>query len=161
MKKFKLNRLEKKKLSKQFWLYPRSEDGTSRMAFPARKEEDYLAMKQVVLRSIGDESSTEKTERKLERQELDAEVFVSDQELRNIVNDVYASDYRSSSYETLIRAKKHKGTQVFYFNFINAYNKSKTKDSFLNVCCLATDFAKEKLKKYKTPKGKKSRKGYK
>lgn len=52
---------------------------------------------------------------------MDSEIYVSDEELRQFVNEIFAKEYRSSSYQILLDAKKNKKAKVAYFNFINAY----------------------------------------
>lgn len=59
MKKFKLPRLEKKKLKKELWLYPADENGDSLMAFPSRNQADYEAMKKGIVKRIFDRKSPE------------------------------------------------------------------------------------------------------
>jgi hypothetical protein len=150
MSKFRLPRKEKKKLKKQFWLYARDEKGSSRMAFPAKRKEDYDAMKQGLVKSFFDwRTPEEKEKKKLEFKTLSNEVYVPDQELKNFVNKIFAKNYRISSYDILLEAKNHPVARNAYFNFINAYQKHLEDDSFGNICCLAVDRAKEILKSRK------------
>lgn len=147
MEKFKLSRLEKKKLRKQMWLYPADEKGNSLVAFPHKYKEDYDAMKQDIVKNIFDrKTSDEKSKRKKEHDELDNEIYVSDEELRQYVDDIFAKEYRNSSYNTLLEAKKHLKAKIGYFNFINSYKKHLKEDGFSNVCCMAVDYAKQLLK---------------
>ena len=79
-------------------------------------------------------------------QKINAEAFVTDDELRNFVDDIFAEKYRNSSYKTLIKAKKHTQAVIVYYNFINAYRLSRNDSSYTNICCIAVDRAKELLR---------------
>ena len=110
MDKFKLPRLEKKKLRKQMWFYPADEKGNSLVAFPHKYKADYDAMNQGIVQDLfGRETPEEKENRKKEHEELDNEIYVSDDELRKYVNDIFAKEYRNSSYNILLEAKSLKG----------------------------------------------------
>ena len=56
MKKFRLPRKSKKKLKKDFFTYPKSEKDTYLVAWPYKYEEDYIAYKKGLLRSLKEES---------------------------------------------------------------------------------------------------------
>ena len=64
-KKFRLPRKTKKKLKKDFFTYPKSERNTYLVAWPYKYEEDYIAYKKGILRSLKEESKKRlKDERK-------------------------------------------------------------------------------------------------
>ena len=145
MKKFKLPRKLKKRLKKRIWLYPANEKGNSLMAWPYKYEKDYLAFKQGELRKIGRRN---KAELKEYRKKMNKEVEVLDETLKKYVDDIFAKQYRRSSYDTLIMAKNKKAAIKAYYNFINAYHLYENgEQSFGNICCLAVDYAKELLRK--------------
>lgn len=152
MYKFKLPRLEKKKLRKQMWFYPADEKGNSLMALPHKYKADYDAMNQGIVQNIFDRKTPEEKEKQIkENEELNNEIYVSDEELRQYVDDIFAKAYRNSSYNILLEAKSHSKAKIGYFNFVNSYQKNLKEDSFGNICCLAVDYAKQLLK---TPRSK-------
>ena len=55
MKKFRLPRKTKKKLKKDFFLYPKSEEDTYSVAWPYKDEEDYMAYKKGLLTGMKEE----------------------------------------------------------------------------------------------------------
>lgn len=147
MKKFRLPRKIKKSLKGNLWLYPADEKGNSLMAFPARSQEDYTALKNGIVRNIIDPKNA-KARRKAFREKLDKETIVSDEELRRYVDDIIREDLRASSYNTLIAAKNSPKAINAYHNFVNAYHLyEEGDDSYGNICCMAIDRAKELLKK--------------
>lgn len=123
MDKYRLPRKTKKKVRRGLWLYPPDEKGNSLMASPRHSQEDYDAMKCGVVTNILTRRS--KAERKAEKEKLDKPVEVSNEQLRAFINEIFAEAYRSSSYQTLVKAKKHPNTIVAYYNFINAYYLAK------------------------------------
>ncbi len=147
MQKFRLPRKIKKKLKGKLWLYPADEKGHSLMAWPRELQADYTAIKQGLVRNLMDGRNT-KAKRKEERKKLDKEIIVTDEELTIFVAEIFAEEYRESSYDILIRAKTHPNAIVAYYNFINAYKLNKQgEESYSNICCLAVDEAKDLLKK--------------
>lgn len=147
MKGFRLPRKVKKSLKGNLWLYPADEKGNSLMASPARSQEDYTALKNGTVRNLID-SKGAKARRKASREKLDKETFVSDEELKNYVDDIIREDLRTSSYNTLLAAKNSPKAINAYYNFVNAYQLyEKGQDSYGNTCCMAIDRAKELLKK--------------
>ena len=118
------------------------------MAFPARNQQDYDAVKKKIVSDLF-EDETEKAERKQHNLILNNPILVSDEELRLMVDEIFARKYRTSSYSTLVAAKNNPKAIVAYYNFVNAYNLSKPDDSFANICCLAVDSAKSLLRKYR------------
>lgn len=147
MGQFRLPRKTKKSLKKTMWLYPPDEKGNSVMAWPAKSQEDYTAIKKGTARKF---PSSTKAERKKFRDELDKEIFVSDQVLKTYVDDIIREDLRNSSYNTLVEAKTKPKAVKAYFNFVNAYQLfEKGEESYGNICCMAIDSAKELLKPQK------------
>lgn len=150
MKRFRLPRKIKKSLNGHIWLYPADEKGNSLMAHPTISQEDYTAIKQNIVKNLFDRKNT-REERKEQRAKLNREIIVSDEELRNYIDDIIRKDLRNSSYNTLIEAKNNPKSIIAYYNFINAYHLfEKGEDSFGNICCLSIDLAKDLLKAKKT-----------
>ncbi len=146
MKNFRLPRKLKKKLHGNLFLYPADENGNRLMAFPHRNQEDYNAVKtRIALDIMYNENP--KVERKAYLEKMNKEVIVTDEELRNYVDDIFAFKFRNPSFNTLLKAKNHPKSAVAYYNFVNAYKLSKTEDGYKNICCMAVDKAKELLRK--------------
>lgn len=128
------------------------------MAHPERSQEDYDAVRQGIAESLLQRKGA-KAERQESRKKLDQEVTITNQQLRNYVNDVMREDLRWSSYDTLIRAKSSPSAKIAYYNFVNAYHlMEQGEDSYGNICCLAIDLAKKKLKEARNQKRKKRKK---
>ncbi len=145
MKQFRLPRKIKKSLKKGFWLYPPDEKGNSLMISPAKSQEDFMAVKKGIARDLFDLKESKSRRKKLQEQ-LDKEVIVPDEELKDYVREIIRKDLRNSSYNKLIEAKNNPKAIVAYYNFVNAYHLYKQgDDSFGNICCLAVDKAKELL----------------
>lgn len=150
MQKFRLPRKIKKQLKGQLWLYPADDKGNSLMAWPHKDQKDYAAIKQGIVRNLFDPKNT-KSKRKKEREKLDKEIMVTDEELKIFVDEIFAEKYRNPSYDTLIKAKTNPKAIIAYYNFINAYNLNKKgEESYSNTCCMAVDLAKELLKRKKS-----------
>lgn len=148
-KRFRLPRKVKKHLKGNFWLYPADERGNSLMAFPARYQKDYSAMKKGILRNLMDRKNA-KAKRKAYREKMDKENIVTDEELKIYVDDIFREDIRTSAYNKLIAAQNDPNAIIAYYNFVNAYQLYKAgNDSYGNICCLALDRAEELLKKGK------------
>ena len=144
MHKLRLPRKKKKALKKTMWLYPPDEKGNSLMAWPAKSQGDYTAVKKGIARKFPDST---KAERKKFSAELDKEIYVDDRVLKTYVDDIIREYLRNSSYSALIEAKNNPDAVKAYFNFVNAYQLfEKGKDSYGNICCMAIDSAKERLK---------------
>lgn len=144
MNKFRLPRKTKKKLEHKLWLYPADEIGNRLMANPKHCKEDYDAIKKGIVTNLFDKNNTN-AERKLYRKKMNKEIFVSDEELKIFVDKIFSEKYKTSSYNTLIKAKNNPKAIIAYFNFINAYNLSINEESYENVCCLSVDLAKKLL----------------
>lgn len=145
MKQFRLPRKEKKSLKKVLWLFPPDEKGNSLMARPAKSQDDYTAVKKGIARDLFDLKES-KPRRKRLREQLDKEVIVPDEKLRDYLDEIIREDIRNSSYNKLIAAKNNPKAIIAYYNFVNAYHLYKQgDDSYGNICCLAVDRAKELL----------------
>ena len=128
------------------------------MAHPERSQEDYDALKQGVVQNF---LSKERIKAGIEerRKKLDQEIIIPDQQLKDYVDNVIREDLRWSSYDTLIRAKSNPEARIAYYNFINAYRlMEQGEDSYGNICCMAIDLAKERLKEARLRKRKKQKK---
>jgi hypothetical protein len=142
--KFKLPRRKKKLLKKGFWLYLPDENGDSLSAKPSKYEEDYIALKEGRLRNLFD---INKKRQKEFIHKLDRQISVSDVTLLSYVYEIFAEEFRSSSYEILIRAKNNERLVKAYYNFINAFEEyKKGNDSYGNICGMSVDLAKDLLK---------------
>lgn len=148
MKQFRLPRKVRKSLKRDLWLYPADDRGNSLMAFPTRSQDDYIALKQGIVKNIQDHGDAKtKAERKALKEKLDSEVIVSDEELKRYVDDIVRKDFRVSFYNILVAARDHPKAVVAFYNFVNAYQLyEKGDDSFGNICCLSVDKAKSIMK---------------
>jgi len=153
MKKFRLPRKIKKSLTSEIWLYPADKNGNSTMAFPCRKQEDYAALKQGIIRNLMEEDDS-KEKRKDYWQKLNKEISVSDEKLREYVDDIFRENLHNKAYQVLSDAKNEPKAIIAYYNFINAYQLEEGESSG-NLCCLAFDKAAELLKEEKIRKKKK------
>jgi hypothetical protein len=161
MKRFRLPRKIKKSLKGNLWLYPADEKGNSLMAFPARSQEDYTALKKGIVRNLIDPKNA-KARRKAFKEKLNKEITVSDGELKSYVDDIIREDLRISSYNTLIAARNNPKAIIAYYNFVNAYQLYEEGDeSYGNICCLSLNKAEELLKKRKKNKARTHNKSYK
>lgn len=151
----KLPRLEKKKLKKELWLYPADKNGNSLMAQPEKYKEDYEAMKAGIAQNIKNRNIEKDPELTEALKNIDNEIYVSNEELRQFVNKIFAKDYRASSYQILLDAKKNKKAKVAYFNFINTYYIDKNFGNYSNACCFSVDFAQMILKEVRRKQNKK------
>ncbi len=150
MKKFRLPRKEKKKRKHGFWLYPPDEKGNSLMAWSTKSQEDYDALKSGGLRNLIDLKKRREGARE-QAAKLDLGIYVSDDQLKAYVDDIFREDLRKEALRTFIRAKSSTKTIKAYFNFVNAYQLyEKGEDSYGNICCLALDHAEMLLRKENT-----------
>jgi hypothetical protein len=100
------------------------------------------------LKCIKNQFTHAKAKRKAFREKLDQENGVSDEVLKRYVDDMIREDLRTTSYNTLIAAKKSPGAIIAYYNFVNADQLYQSgKESFGNICCLSLDRAEELLKR--------------
>ncbi|GAA4273733.1 hypothetical protein U6A24_02650 [Aquimarina gracilis] len=159
IKKFRLSRKTKKKLKKGLWLYPSDQKGNSLNARPATNQQDHNAYKRGELRNLFDKRNSRKKSKEF-WSKLNKEILISDQVLKEYVNDIFAEEYRVSSYRILLEAKNSRKAIIAYHNFINAYElQANGESSFSNICCMSVDYAKDLLKEEKLlKKRKKARK---
>jgi len=144
-KLFRLPRKVKKKLKKHIWLYPADEKGKSLMAWPTHSQKDYNALKQGIVRDIMADST--KAKRKQNKKILDKEIIISDEQLKSYVDNLFAKEFRNSSYLTLIEAKITPQAKVAYYNFVNACRLAENgEESYETVCFLSVDYARDLLK---------------
>ena len=143
--KFKIPRKLKKRLKKTIWLYP-SKDGSSLMADPSSNQKDFDAWKNGELKDIIAGIRSRK-HRKEYNEWINKEIYTSDEDLKKMVDDIFAEQYRYNSLEILLKVKEKEHLKKYYFQFINVYNKYKGgEDSHSNTCCQIVDFAKENLR---------------
>ena len=91
MKKFRLARKVKKSLKGKFLLYPPDEKGNRQMAFPAKNQQDYDAVKKKIASDLfGDENN--KAERKQRHEAFDNPVLVTNEELRLMVDEIFCRE---------------------------------------------------------------------
>jgi len=158
MKKFRLPRKEKKSLKRGLWLYPADEKGNSLMASPRRCQKDYNSMKGGILRNIADRKRL-KEGAKEQAAKLDPAIMITDEQLKEYVNDVFRKDLRSSAYNTFKMVKDNPKMISAYYNFVNAYNLyKKGESSYGNICCLSLDKAEDLLREEKRRKYRKKNK---
>lgn len=116
------------------------------MAFPCADQDDYTAVKVGIAK---DRISGRKASRKEYWKKINKQVSVPDEELKIFVDNIFAKRFRDSSYNTLIKAKKHSRAAIAYYNFINTYYLHQAGDGSGNSCCMAVDKAKLLLKRYR------------
>jgi len=131
----KIPRKLKKKIKKHIWLYP-LKDGGYKLASPTKTEEDFIAYLNGELHNIMDGVNNKK-----DKMDIDNEISISDDILKKYVDNIFAEEYRDISYRKLIEAKTN--DIMNYYRFINAYNKSKEVDSYVNICCMIVDDIKK------------------
>ena len=142
MTKFRLPRKIKKKMKGTIWLYPPNEKGSSLMAHPVKYQEDYTAIKKGIVKNILERRKT-KQERKTFFKILDTEKYISDELLKNYVDNSFKEDFRAEFYQILLKAKKNKKAVKYYFHFVNSYEL----DTKSRISALIIDSIKEVLKK--------------
>jgi len=148
VKKFRIPRKLKKRLTKKFLFYPADEKGNSLMASPNNIKEDFEAYQKGILRSLISRKIS--AEKKQLYKELKQEVFVPGEKLFEYVNGIFAKEYRRPSFDILKRAKEHKKAKVTYYEFINAYRLYDAGDKSMgNLCCMIVDDAKRLMNKRK------------
>jgi len=147
-KKFRIPRKLKKKIKTGLYLYPPDMNGNSVMGFPKKNQSDYTAYKQGILKDRFKRTKSQIKQHSIEWSEkYDKVVEVTDEELLEAVNDVFAKEYRESFYNILLRSKRHNVAIIDYYNFINLY-----KDGKYSSCCLVLDSAKDNLRRSKPRK---------
>ena len=145
-RKFRLPRKLKKQLQKGFWLYKPDADGYSLQAHPATSQEDYAAYKQGRLRNIFDPREIKMRRIELKRN-LEPEIYVSDEVLKNYIQDIFREDLRAYAYDIFIKAKSNPTAVKAYFHFINAYQLEVSgNSSYGNICAMALELAEKLLR---------------
>lgn len=144
MKEFRIPRKLKKKL-KGIYLYPPDKNGSSVVAFPLSSQKDYDAVKNGVARNIFDKT---KLEREIESENWNKKyhtpISVSEKKLKNMVDDVFAEEYREEAFRMFKRAKNHDVAILDYYTFINSYNLGET-----NISAMCYDGVERNLMKNK------------
>lgn len=142
MKKFRVNRKDKKKIKKLSMLfYPKDKDGNSLSAHPLSRQRDYDAYKRGELESLMGTKKEQSLRMKEMNLILDKETVMTESELLDAVNDVFAKEYREHSYNSLLRAYNSTNKKKYYYNFVNAYLEAKKgRTSYFNTCCITIDF---------------------
>lgn len=147
MPKFRLPRKTKKKLRDSFFLYPEV-NGGSVMASPYRNQEDYNAYKKGVLRDLFHATKAEQKKSAEEwNRKFATPIEISDIELLEAVNDIFAEQYRMESYTILVRAKHHPIAKKDYYTFVNAWILIKKGEKHENTACLSIYGAKSNLQR--------------
>lgn len=142
MKKFRIPRKLKKKISKKIYLYPPDKDGSSVMGFPSSNENDFKAYKSGLLTS-----PFEMTKKKIKEVRLKYETVyykpceLTDEELTLAVEEVFSKEYRSEALSVLRKSKKHDIAIKDYYTFCNAF---KLKE--FNIACMSIDGAEYSLR---------------
>ena len=138
MRKFRIARREKKKIKRRSIYLIRIDNEYSVMKSPLENQENYDNYKNGILYPLI-KKATKKSVKEY-REKMFSEIYVSDVELREMVNLVFSEEYRDNSYDLLLRAKIDDDNKKNYFAFINAYNLSKTESSsYMNTCCMVID----------------------
>ena len=140
--KFRVPRKKKKKLNGIF-LYPQDEKtGGSLMASPKRYQDDYTAYKQNVLRSMFDKTNAElKAGQDQFKTDFCSPNYMSDEELKIAIDEIFGEEYRDHAYSIFNRAKQHDVAKESYYIFVNAYNMTKAGSDKSLTCCMSLDSA--------------------
>lgn len=134
---FRLPRKIKKKLSKKFLLFPEDEKGNSQLAFPYKYQEHYDAYKQGLLTDLMLIDIPESIDYSIPVQPL------QHQELVELVNFVFAEQYRERAIKYLTFAKDNVKCKKLYNIIVNSWNETKNgKDKSINVCLAYDDILK-------------------
>jgi len=150
IKKFRIPRKTKKKLTGKWLMFPKMDDGSSQMAFPCEQQEHYDAYKKGILTEWFSYSKEEEKQRSIEwDRKYNTPIEISDEELVIAVDEIFAEEYRKWALRILRQAKNHNVAIKCYYNFVNAY---KLDDS--TTACLSTDSAEDYLRRSKLPTNK-------
>ena len=151
--KFRLPRKIKKKLTRKMFFYPSDKDGNSLVGYPTKNQEDYNAYKQGILRQP---FKFTKAERKAKSIAWDKKFRqpceLSDKELVEAVNSVFAQEYREDAINTFRRAKNHPIAIEDYHIFCNAIKHTQNGDDCSITACMLLDGAKDNLMRSKPRK---------
>lgn len=145
---FRLPRKIKKKLSQKVFFYPPNNDGSRLIARPKSSQDDYNAYKTKLLTDIFDETKAERKAKSLIwDMKFKTPVIISSEELLVAVNEIFAEEFRDSSYSLLLRAKEHPIAIEDYYIFVNAWLITKKGDNHANTACMSIDGIIKHLKK--------------
>jgi hypothetical protein len=150
--KFRIPRKEKKKLKKRHFFYPPEKDGSILHAQPHDNQEEYDLYKSG---ELNEPFTVTKKEAKLRQEEFRKKFHkpvddVPESKIIIAVGEIFNENHRFSAITTLLRARFIEDTKVDFYTFMNAYNLTKSGEGdYGNICCMAVDSAKEKLKKQK------------
>jgi len=143
--KLKIPRKLKKKLKKGLWLYPKDENGNSLMASPTESRKDLYAYRKGILRNLNSRFGRRKRINEM-MAKLKPEIYVTDEELKDMVIELSIPESVDEIYNILIEIKEI--DIKLYFEFINAYNLYKGGDnSYGNICFMVFETAKMVIKK--------------
>jgi len=145
IKKFRLPRKIKKKISHKIFLYPKDSRGEMLMAWPLFNQEDYDAVKNGVAKDIAHRTKAQIKADSIKWKEIYHQpIEIDDETLSKMVDDVFSIEYRKSALSMLLRAKTHPVAIEDYYTFINSYNLGKT-----NISAMCYDGLEMNLKKSK------------
>lgn len=145
IKKFRLPRKIKKKISHKIFLYPKDSHGEMLMAWPLFNQEDYDAVKNGVAKDIAHRTKAQIKADSIKWKEIYHQpIEIDDETLSKMVDDVFSIEYRKSALSMLLRAKTHPVAIEDYYTFINSYNLGKT-----NISAMCYDGLEMNLKKSK------------
>lgn len=154
--KFRIPRKEKKKINKlMFLLYPADEHGNSLMADPLKIEEDYIAFKEGIVKPMINYTKADLKQKLIAwGEKFNSPIEISDEELLEAVNNIFAKEYRDKAYKTFLKAKTHNIAIKDYYNFVNAWKHTLSGDDCSGTACMTLDSAEDNLKRSK-PRNKK------
>ena len=145
MTQFRLPRKIKKKLKGKIFFYPVDKDGNHRVAFPTKNQEDYNAYKQGIIYKPFHFTKAEMKARSIAwDKKFKQPCELSDEELVEAVNSVFAQEYREDAINTFRRAKNHPIAIEDYHVFCNAI-----KHDCSTTACMSLDGAKDSLMRSK------------
>jgi len=145
--KFRIPRKKKKKIG-NLLCYPNAKDGSSLMASPKDNQEDYNAYKQGILEPIFSFSKEERVQMSIDwNNKYSTPIEITDDELLDAVNNVFASEYRENAYRVFKMAKNHQVALKDYHTFVNAY-----KLNDYSIACMSLESAEDNLKRSKPRK---------
>lgn len=145
IKKFRLPRKIKKKISHKIFLYPKDSREGMLMACPLFNQEDYDAVRKGIAKDILNKTKAQIKEDSIKWKETYHQpIEIDDETLSKMVDDVFSIEYRKSALSMLLRAKTHPVAIENYYEFINSYNLGKN-----NISSMCYDGLKMNLKKSK------------
>lgn len=150
-KKFRIPRKIKKKLKGNMLFYPPMKDGSRIQANPRRSQKDYTAWKQGVLSDLWENRT--KAEMKARSEAWDKKFRqpceLSEEELLEAVNKVFAPEYRKLAFSVFKRAKDHAVAHDDYTTFCNAWKHTQNGDDCTTTAALSLQFAEDNLMRSK------------